>query len=306
MEAPKTWFRWSRPHAVRPAKPAIHLAQANCPSESPPRQEHRMKISWVALAALVVSLSALAVSAADPAAGLIVFSSNRSGPWRIYTVRPDGSDLRELSKAGGDEQDVDPVFSPDGKLDAVHVYPRRHRWASGRWPSTAQSRSGSATATRPSGRPTASGSRFGRRSRWSFAIWPSGSEKVISPKDLPHCSGPAWSPDGKTIAFACRWEAGNGLFTVSADGGEPVKVYDKKGACEPHFSPDGKRLVYETETNICTIDPDGKKNRRSRFSAACSATGGSALTGNRLFIARANRSRARGNCTLFRPKVARR
>jgi len=48
---------------------------------------------------------------------------------------------------------------------------------------------------------------------------------------------------------------------VPAGGGRPAKVYDKKGACEPHWSLDGKRLVYETETNICTIGPDGTKNR---------------------------------------------
>ena len=46
-----------------------------------------------------------------------------------------------------------------------------------------------------------------------------------------------------------------------AEGGKPVKVYDKQGACEPHWSPDGTRLVYETETHICTINPDGTKNR---------------------------------------------
>jgi TolB protein len=93
----------------------------------------------------------------------------------------------------------------------------------------------------------------------------SGQEKRVSPDDWPHCSGPAWSPDGKTVAFACRWEAGNGLFLVPADGGQPTKVYDKKPACEPHWSPDGKRLVYETETHIGTIDPDGKKNRLVTF-----------------------------------------
>ena len=88
-----------------------------------------------------------------------------------------------------------------------------------------------------------------------------GTEKLLSPEDWPHCSGPAWKPDGEVIAFAARWEAGNGVFTVAAKGGKPVKVYDRQGACEPHWSPDGARLAYETETHICTINPDGTKNR---------------------------------------------
>jgi TolB protein len=32
-------------------------------------------------------------------------------------------------------------------------------------------------------------------------------------------------------------------------------------ACEAHWSPDGKALVYETETHICTIKRDGTDNR---------------------------------------------
>ena len=62
-----------------------------------------------------MALAAEPSGKAGKAGERIVFSSNRSGPWRIWTVRPDGSDLRELTKAGPDEQDVDPVFSPDGK-----------------------------------------------------------------------------------------------------------------------------------------------------------------------------------------------
>jgi len=88
-----------------------------------------------------------------------------------------------------------------------------------------------------------------------------GKEKTLTPDDWPHCSAPAWSPDGKTIAFAARWDAGNGVYLVPAVGGKPVKVYDKQGACEPHWSPDGTRLVYETETHIYAINPDGTKNR---------------------------------------------
>ena len=87
------------------------------------------------------------------------------------------------------------------------------------------------------------------------------SEKQITPDDWIKCSGPAWSPDGKTIAFACQGETGNALYTIDVEGGAPKKIYDKKGACEPHWAPDGSLLVYETETNVCTLKPDGTKNR---------------------------------------------
>ena len=88
-----------------------------------------------------------------------------------------------------------------------------------------------------------------------------GAQRQVSPKDWPHPSGPAWSPDGKRLALACRWDAGNALFLLPSGGGEATPLYDRKPACEPHWSPDGTRLVYETETNICTIGADGKKNR---------------------------------------------
>ena len=88
-----------------------------------------------------------------------------------------------------------------------------------------------------------------------------GDEERVTPGDWAHCSCPAWSPDGKAIAFARRRDAANAIFVVDASGGRPAKVYDRQGACEPHWSPDGRLLVYETETHICTIRPDGTGNR---------------------------------------------
>ena len=93
----------------------------------------------------------------------------------------------------------------------------------------------------------------------------SGSERLLSPADWPHCSGPAWNPDGSELAFACLRDGSNAIYRIPAAGGTPVLIYDRKGACEPHWSPDGQRLVYETETQICTIQPDGKKNRIVTF-----------------------------------------
>jgi Tol biopolymer transport system component len=222
-------------------------------------------------AALAFCLAAVSGRAAQPAAsdgekaaGQIVFSSNRSGLWRIWTVRPDGSELRELSKAKDDEHDVDPVFSPDGKQI---LFSSTRGGATGVWSMPADGFGaqrlcdGDQAEWSPEGKSIV----FRRGEQLLTRELSSGAEKRISPDGWPHCSGPAWSPDGKTVAFACRWQSGNAIFVVAAAGGEPVKVYDKQGACEPHWSPDGKRLVYETETHIFTIDPDGKKNRPVTF-----------------------------------------
>ena len=214
---------------------------------------------WLCLA------TAAAAGPNDPAGpggdgGQIIFSSNRSGPWRIWTIRPDGSELRELTQAGADEQDVDPVFSPEGKRV---LFTSTRGGQTGIWRMTLDSSKpericdGDQTEWSPDGAQIV----LRREEQIVTRELATGREQRLSPQDWPHCSGPAWSPDGRQIAFACRWEAGNAVFLVPTTGGQPQPVYDKQGACEPHWSPDGKRLVYETETHLYTIDPDGKKNR---------------------------------------------
>jgi len=203
----------------------------------------------------------------------IVFSSNRSGPWRIWIMNADGSAMRQLTEGEPDDQDADPAFSRDGK---TILFSSNRGGKIGIWKIPAD---GTLNPERLCDGDQAQWSTdgtkivFRRNEKIYIRNLASGKENIISPTDWPHCSGPAWSHDGKTIAFACRWEpaapamnvpasgGGNIIFTVEAAGGEPTKVYDKQGACQPQWSPDGQLLAYETETHICTIRPDGTKNR---------------------------------------------
>lgn len=226
-----------------------------------------MKISRLGLGLLTAGLAVLlgaATAVADqlpPArSGTIVFSSDRAGPWRIWTIRADGTGLRQLTQAGPAEHDVDPVFSPDGKQ---LLFSSTRGGATGVWQAAADGSNprrvcdGDQAEWSPDARRIA----YRRAERIWVRDLAGGQEQSLTPADWPHCSGPAWSRDGQRLAFACRWDAGNGLYLLSVEGGQPIKVYDRKPACEPHWAPDGKRLVYETETAICTIQPDGKKNR---------------------------------------------
>ena len=198
--------------------------------------------------------------AAAPSISQILFSSNRSGAWRLWLVNADGTGLKQLTKQDTDDQDVDPMFSPDRKSV---LFTSTRGGQAGVWRMTLEGSKperlcdGDQAEWSPDGKKIA----LRRNERIITRELADGTEKTVSPADWPYCSGPAWSPDGKSLAFAARWESGNAIFIVPAEGGKPVKVYDKQGACEPHWSSNGALIVYETETHICTINPDGTKNR---------------------------------------------
>lgn len=220
----------------------------------------RGSIHWLRLGCVLLLPFQCLVAGAEGRTGQIVFSSNRSGAWRIWTVKADGSDLKQLTKQDSDDSDVDPVFSPDGK-SILFTSTRGGKAGVWRMPADGSKPERICDGDQAEWSPDGAKIVFRRNERIFTRELAGGAEKPLTPGDWPHCAGPAWSPDGKSIAFAARWDAGNGVFIVPAAGGKPVKVYDKQGACEPHWAPDGTRLVYETETHICTINPDGTKNR---------------------------------------------
>lgn len=64
---------------------------------------------------------------------------------------------------------------------------------------------------------------------------------------------PAWSPDGKTIAYGMkkdRYKNRYSLCLISAEGGLPREITERRGGYFPSWSPDGKWILYQEEEKI--------------------------------------------------------
>ncbi|MBI3878458.1 MAG: PD40 domain-containing protein [Verrucomicrobia bacterium] len=145
------------------------------------------------VALLAFGLDAGRVSAA---AGRIVFSSNRSGAWRIWMVNADGSAKTQLTKQESDDHDVDPVFSGDGKSI---LFTSTRGGKNGVWRMLADGSKPERVCDGDQAEWSPDGAKIALRRNEKILVreLASGKEKPLSPEDWPHCSGPAWSPDGK-------------------------------------------------------------------------------------------------------------
>ena len=86
----------------------------------------------------------------------------------------------------------------------------------------------------------------------------------IAPKQLTtkeSASQPAWSPDGKTIAFVRSVDGKPQVFTLSLDGGEAVQLTRYKyGASSPRWTPDGKKILFSANIPLKDMIRDSSLN----------------------------------------------
>jgi Tol biopolymer transport system component len=209
------------------------------------------------------SADGLGVGSAGPVHrnGRIVFQrlDPASGKVRLYTIRPDGSGLRAITLPGaGADMDSQPDWSPDGRLIAFRRF---------------------LNAADPTGptdvlvvRPEGTGIRNLTRGSCSG--------------DCLSNDAPAWSPDGRRIAFerAIAPPPGGGplptvgIYVMNADGSNVRQLTQLEprsgtGDAAPTWSSDGRRIAFTRKnatidpvnaSAIYTIRPDGSDLRLVR------------------------------------------
>jgi TolB protein len=185
--------------------------------------------------AAAVLLPASAANASFPGTnGRIAFSSNRTGISQIYTMRPDGSGLRQLTDVAEGCAEL-PNWSADGRRIAFDTD------CDGPNAIYVMNRSGGhlRLVVQP-------GSQF------DFAF------------------APAWSPDGQLLAFCAGPADGLAdIWTVHPDGSGLQNLTNTPGddECAPHFSPDGAWISFDARVGahpsaIYVIRPDGAGRQR--------------------------------------------
>ena len=89
----------------------------------------------------------------------------------------------------------------------------------------------------------------------------SGKSQPVQLTSKENAGQPAWSPDGKQIAFVRNVENKQQIFLLPLQGGEAKQLTNHRyGASNPQFSPDGKKILFSASIAFKDLLTDSALN----------------------------------------------
>jgi TolB protein len=205
-----------------------------------------MRLGPLLRRSVVVAILLLSAGLASPASGLataesgsdgrIAFADDRTGTLQVYTVRPDGSGLRQLTNTAG-HPSFNTAWSPDGRTIAFDSF------------------------------------RAGGGVLQIFTMRPDGTHvRQLTNDPVLWSVNPAWSPDGRKLAFSlesAEGPPGGDIYVMNADGsGRRALTSGAAHDWNPTWSPGGAQIAFNSDRTgpgtsaVYQMHADGSHVRR--------------------------------------------
>ena len=207
-----------------------------------------------------------ATPAWSPDGQKITFISFRDEPGDIYVMNPDGSNPINLTQSPEAKEGA-PSWSPDGKqitYKSWGIFNANGFFQSDIWVMDADGANQRnltnhiANDWNPAWSPDGMQIVFSsdRDKAWEFDAWDNrdvhvmnaDGTNIINLTNHPAADTyPAWSPDGRQIAFSSDRNGNLEIYVMNADGTNPIKLTNHPAVDRvPDWSPDGLRIAFST------------------------------------------------------------
>ena len=217
--------------------------------------------------------------------GRIAFISNREDNWEVYTMNPDGSDVRNITNH--DAGDHFPRWIAGGSRLAFRSQRGRDDGGWDRWEIDIDGTdaafvdmpgrlnnpdAGTFPEVHPSGSYLVNAAE--REGEQDIYIWryDGGGERVVAPaQGLDY--RPLFSPDGEKILFISERDGNAEVYTVAFDGSDVQRLTESPGIDRyARWSPSGNQIGFVSDRDgdleVYVMDVDGANVRQLTFNDA--------------------------------------
>jgi Tol biopolymer transport system component len=232
--------------------------------------QHRLSVKVYDVSGTTIASPYLAIGVVPSAR--VVFASDRSGGYDLYTMYVDGSELTQLTS--GREQDRQPSCSGSGLVlfASSSIEGGTDIWLAQLLASTDPV--------------ILTGALGGDYSpRWSpddetiafisdrhgpsqlFLMNPDGSGQIQLTRENTYVDQPSWAPDGSSLLFSAKRDGNRDIYRVPLDGEAVSRLTDDPAEdWHPAWSPRGDQIAYvsnrEGSHQLYIMQADGTQQRR--------------------------------------------